>query len=100
MKKWMLGGIFMLLLPWLLALACMTGTGQAVWGSEERMEEEADLLPSPDGEEDNEKEAETEEAKASRYITADSDRAGWDFDLYESGGLSSGSSGMSDSGGV
>lgn len=65
MKKWMLGGIFMLLLPWLLALACMTGTGQAVWGSEERMEEEADLLPSPDGEEDNEKEAETEEAKAS-----------------------------------
>ena len=65
MKKWMLGGIFMLLLPWLLALACMTGTGQAVWGSEERMEEEEDLRPSPDGEEDNEKEAETEEAKAS-----------------------------------
>lgn len=36
MKKWMLWGIFMLLLPWLLALICMKGTGQAVWGSENR----------------------------------------------------------------
>ena len=48
MKKWMLWGIFMLLLPWLLALICMKGTGQAVWGSENRIEKEEDTLPSLD----------------------------------------------------
>ena len=70
MKKWMLWGIFMLLLPWLLALICMKGTGQAVWGSENRIEKEEDTLPSLDekGGETRESEAEEEDAE----ISADS----------------------------
>lgn len=67
MKKWMLWGIFMLLLPWLLALICMKGTGQAVWGSENRIEKEEDTLPSLDGKggENRESEAEEEDAETS-----------------------------------
>lgn len=50
----------MLLLPWLLALGCMSVTGQAVWGSEHRMEKEEDAMPSPDEEGGGESETERE----------------------------------------